>query len=188
MCVSKQIKSGCSQRPKCHKVTRVQPKRYCGKHTHVCCRMINLRVSHKGQRLQRIAHHLLLRAHTCVLQTKSTQSCTEGQGLRRLGRPNAPTGHTPVCCRMYQFRGCTQESRVTTEWQTHCCCENTHVCRRIDQPKVAPENQGLQGFWPTNCCRERNHTHTHARVAENANSGLHPRIKGYEALANDVLL
>ena len=99
-----------------------------------------------------------------MLQTKSTQSCTEGTGLRRLGRPNAPTGHTPVCCRMYQFRGCTQESRVTTEWQTNCCCENTHVCRRIDQPKVAPENQGLQGFWPTNCCRERNHTHTHTHT------------------------
>ena len=85
MCVEKtnQIRAA----PKGRYVARVRPTRCCCKHMH--CRIIKLRLSPKGQRLQRLglADHLLRRAHTCVLQNESMQSCTEGQGLQRFGRP-----------------------------------------------------------------------------------------------------
>ena len=72
--------------PEGRNITRLRPTRCCCKHTYACCRMIKLRVSPKDQRLHAgLADHLLLRAHTCVLQNRSMQSCTECQGLRRRG-------------------------------------------------------------------------------------------------------
>ena len=89
------------------------PTTGCCEHTHVCCRLNHLRVAPKDQGLQGSPDQLLLRPYTCVLQNKSnqgctqgsnilpgfgrpdaaasisTQSCTEGQGLRRFGRPNS---------------------------------------------------------------------------------------------------
>ena len=64
---------------------------------------------------------------------------------------------------------------------------------KFNQALHQPEDQGLQGFdRPTAAASAHTHTHTHARVrarvAEYANSGLHPRIKGYEGLADDMLL
>ena len=50
---------------------------------------------------------------------------------------------------------------------------------------TAPNIQGLQRFRRPSAAAS---AHTHMRVAEDANSGLHPRIKGYEGLADDVLL
>ena len=73
--------------PKGRNVTRVRPTGSCCKYTHVCCRVLKLRVSPKDQRLQRF--HRLLLAHTCVLQNKSMQSCTAGQGLQRFRRRSA---------------------------------------------------------------------------------------------------
>ena len=88
-----------------------------------------------------------------------------------------------------QIQGCTQEPKVTTERRTNCCCEHTRVCVccRVYHFRGAPEDQGLQGFDRPNAALSA-HTHTHMRVAEYANSGLHPRIKGYEGLADDMLL
>ena len=114
-CKTNQIRAA----PKGRYVTRVRSTRRCCKHTHVCCRTIKLRVSPKGQRLQRLglADHLLRRAHTCALQNTTMQSCTEGQGIQRFGRP----------------------------WE-----------------------------------------HTHVR-AEQMGSGLHPKVKGYKGLPDQLL-
>ena len=74
-----------------------------------------------------LADHQLLRAHTCVLQNKATQSRTEGHGLRFIGRPILPG----ACTRAWQNRrsqGCTLESKVAKVWPTSCCCERTHTC------------------------------------------------------------
>ena len=127
---------------------------------HVCCRMIQLKVSYTDQRLQGIA------------------------------RPPAAVG-THMCVAEYINAELHRGSRFTQVWPTKCthghtcCCEHTHVCVAEYQSRVAPEDQGLQGF--DRPIAARAHTHT-ARVAEYANSGLHPRIKGYEGLADDVLL
>ena len=152
-CVLKNKKQGAAN---ARKVTRVQPKGYCGKHTHVCCRTIKLRVSHKGQRLQRIAHHLLLRGHTHVgcrinqcrvaprakvyvyaLQRRGRPIAAasihmsvapEDQGLQGVDRPiAAASAHTHTCeLQKTQIQGCTRGSRVTKVWPTMCCCEHTH--------------------------------------------------------------
>ena len=101
-CVSKKMKSRRSQWSKCYKgsAEKILLLAYAcvlqGDKTRVFHTRVN---GYKG-----LPDHLLLWAHTCVLQNTSMQSCTEGQGLRRFGRPNAPTDHTHVCCRMYQFR------------------------------------------------------------------------------------
>ena len=108
--------------PQGRKVTGARPTGCCCRYTHVCCRIIKLRVSPKDQRLQRLADHWRLLAHTYVLQNKSMQSCTEGQGLQRFGRK-------AYTCAWQNRRnqGCTQGLRVTKVWPNSCCCEHTHT-------------------------------------------------------------
>ena len=77
-------------------------------------------------------HHLLLllRAHTNVLQNLSMQSCTEGQGLRRRGRPNS-AGSIRMCV------------AKQTNSRLHPRSKAGHV---LDQTRVEPTDQGLQRF------------------------------------------
>ena len=97
----------------------------------MCVEELKLRVSPKGQRLHKgLADHLLLRAHTNVLQNLSMQSCTEGQGLRRRGRPNS-AGSIRMCV------------AKQTNSRLHPRSKAGHV---LDQTRVEPTDQGLQRF------------------------------------------
>ena len=68
---------------------------------------------HKG-----LADHLLLRAHTCVLQNRSMH-----RGSR--------------FTKVWPTQSC---------WPTSCCCQHINVCCRICHFKIAIRGQGLQGF------------------------------------------
>ena len=82
---------GCTH-PGVERLQGSDPTRCCCKYTTACCRIITRRDSPKGHCNKGLVDNLLLRAHTCVLQSESTQSCTEGQGIQRFGRPNAAGG------------------------------------------------------------------------------------------------
>ena len=145
-----------------------------------------LRASHTGQRLQGIARpSAAVGTHMCVAEYTNAE-LHRGSRFTQVWPTKCTQGSYTCVLQNVSIQGCTQESRVTTEGRPvaaasiHMC-----VCCRIYQSRVAPEDQGLQGF--DRPIAARAHTHT-ARVAEYANSGLHPRIKGYEGLADDVLL
>ena len=101
------------------------------------------------------------------IDRKSTQSCTEGQGLRRFGRRNAPTDHTHVRCRVYQFRVAPksqglQRSADQLLLRAYTCVLHNRSTK-FNQGLHQPEDQGLQGFdRPTAAASA--HTHTHARA------------------------
>ena len=99
-----------------------------------------------------MADHLLLWAHTCALQQKSTQSCTEGRGL-------LCWQHTSARCR-------TDEFRVAPKGPVSC---------RTDQSRVAPTDQGYKCFG-----RPIAALSIHMCVAECVISGLHPRVERFQ--------
>ena len=113
-------------------------------HTHLCvcarCGTIKLKASPKDQRIHKgLADHLL------VLQNLSMQSCTEGQGLRQLGRPNSAGS----------IRMCVAEQ---TNSALHPRVKGYN--KRFGRPVVAVSTQ---------MC-----------VAEYVISRLHPRVKGLQ--------
>ena len=162
---------------------------------HVCCRMIQLKVSYTDQRLQGIARPpAAVGTHMCVAEHINAE-LHRGSRFTQVWPTKCSHGSYTCALQSVSIQGCTQESRVTTEWQTNCCCEHTHVCCTIDQPSSTKRctnqrTKGYKGLTDQLLLRARTHTHTRvrARVAEYANSGLHPRIKGYEGLADDMLL
>ena len=103
--------------PKGRNVTRIRPTGSCCKYTHVCCRVLKLRVRPRTNGYKGLADHRLLLAHTCVLQNKSTQSCTEGQGLRRLA-DQVLLGACTCVWQNKRTQGCTQATKVAKVWPT----------------------------------------------------------------------
>ena len=92
-----------------------------------------------------LADHLLLRAHTNVLQILTMQSCTEGQGLRRRGRPNS-AGSIHVCvAKQTNSRLHPRSKAGHVLLQGHTIVRAHKPCR-IDQTRVEPTDQGLQRF------------------------------------------
>ena len=110
--------------------------------------------------------NLLLRAHTCVLQSKSTQSRTEGQGSQRFGRPNAAGGiHT-----------CVAE-------QIDPGHVNTLIISLNPYPLICTPASRLQRLGRSVVAVSK-----HLRVAGYVSSGLHPTFKVYKIFADQMLL
>ena len=180
-----QFMQGCTQGSK---VVWDWPKNCCCKHTHVC-----------------VAESCSAAAslHICVSETASSRlhpRITGYTGLADQLREYVKSGciqepratsvwpttccceHTRVCvcCKIKSTQGCTQGRHVTRVRSTRCCCEPTHMCCRIFQFNVARKGQKI-------ICRCE-HTHAHMCHSEQVNSRLHPKIKSYKGLANQVLL
>ena len=149
--------------------------------------------------------------HTCVIQNKSIRGCTPKSRVIRAWPIRCCCEHA---CRMSQHR----LAWITdyTGWPTSRCCEQTHAHTYAWQKKcrVEPEDQGSPGVWPTKCYCEHARVcfrktnqgciqgskltrdwptnrcceHTHMCFAEYINSGLHLSVKGYNALADQLLL
>ena len=125
---------GCTSESKCFK--RVRSTRCCCKHTHVCCRILKLRVSHKGQRLQRIARPpAAAGTHMCVAEQTNAE-LHRGSRFTKVWPTICCWGHTHVCCRTGEIRVAPKGQRlqrfgravVAVSTHTHIC-----VCER---PKV----------------------------------------------------
>ena len=65
-------------------------------------------------------------------------------------------------------------------WQTKCCI---HMCVSEKQFKVAPKGQRLHGIGRPTAAAS-----IHVCAAEYINSGLHLSVKGYNSLADQLLL
>ena len=150
-----------------------------------------------------LADQLHLRAHTCVLQRKSIEGCTLGSTVTRVSPTRCCCEHTHVYCRnqgctqMSKFyqgfadqlllradtcvlqtespEGCTQGSRLTSVRPTNCCREHTHASCQVSQTRAAPKDQGFRGF-----ARPIAAATIHMCVAEQINSGLHPRVDMFQ--------
>ena len=152
-----------------------------------------------------MADQVPLRAHTdtCVFQKKTPfiQGCTQGSKVV-WGRPtNCCCEHTHVCVAEShvnsrlapRIKKVQEFGRPTAAASIHICVSETVPgCTRgsRDWPtncdmsvKVAPKGQGLQVFGRL-CVA----VSIHVCVAEYINSGLHVSVKGYNGLADQLLL
>ena len=199
--------------PKGRNSFRASPTNCYCQHTHVCCRMDHLELHPKTKGYKGSPDQLLQRAYTCALQNKSNQGCA--QGSTRV-RPTSSCWHAHVarfrtdefkvapkvkgskiwptnCClehththtRVLQnmsIQGCARGSRVTRFGRPRTHIVRAHVPCRIDQTRAAPTDRELQRFG-----RATADVSIHMCVAECINSGLHPRVKGYNGVADQLL-
>ena len=127
------------------------------------------------------ADQLLLRP--CVLQNKSHQGCTQGLKCYKGPADRALLQAYTCVLQTNKTQDFTQGSTVAKVWPTTCCCGHTNVCCRINQCRVAPRvrvNQGLAG-------RPSSAGSIQMCLAEQMNSGLHPRVNCYTGLADQLL-
>ena len=89
--------------------------------------------------------------------------------------------HTCVLQRK-SIEGCTLGSTVTRVSRPRTYIVRAHVPCRIDQTRAAPTGRELQRFG-----RATADVSIHMCVAECINSGLHPRVKGYNGVADQLL-
>ena len=199
--------------PKGRNSIRASPTNCYCQHTHVCCRMDHLELHPKTKGYKGSPDQLLQRAYTCALQNKSNQGCA--QGSTRV-RPTSSCWHAHVArCRTDEFK-VAPKVKGSKIWPTNCCLEHTHthtrvlqnmsiqgcargsrvtrfgrprthivrahVPCRIDQTRAAPTDRELQRFG-----RATADVSIHMCVAECINSGLHPRVKGYNGVADQLL-
>ena len=77
-------------------VTKVRSTRCCCKHTHVCCRILKLRLSPKGQRLHRFGRPpAAVGTHMCVAEYFNAE-LHRGSRFTRFGRPMLLGAYTCV--------------------------------------------------------------------------------------------
>ena len=145
---------------------------------------------------------MLLRAHTCVFQKNPfIQGCTQGSTVA-WGRPtNCCCEHThvrvaeshlnsrlaPRIKKVQEFGRPTAAASIHIQFQVapkdHRLHGTGRPTARICQVKVALKGQGIQVFGRL-CVA----VSIHMCVAEYINSGLHLSVKGYNGLADQLLL
>ena len=156
--------------PKRRHVTRVRSTRCCCEHTHVCCRMIKLSMSPKGQRLQRFGRPpAAVGRHLCVAP----------RGLQRSGRPNATEGRH-MCgaeqtnSRLHPRSKVSRFGRPIVALSTHMssqgCAHGSRVTR-FGRPRAAARTHIVRAHVP-------------CRIDETRAA----RIKGYQGLAEQLLM
>ena len=188
-------------------VTRAWPTRCCCEHTHVCFRKKHsFKVAPKDQRLYGVGRRTAaVSIHMCVWQNHmSTQGLHRGSKRYKswadqiLLRPGAAAStHMWFSEKNPFIHGCTQGSKVVWGRPTNCCGKHTHVCVAESHvnSRLAPRIKKVQEFGrPTAaasihiCVSETASSKLHPRITCYVKSRLHPRAKGYECLADRVLL
>ena len=166
---------GCTSESKCFK--RVRSTRCCCKHTHVCCRILKLRVSHKGQRLQRIARPpAAAGTHMCVAEQTNAE-LHRGSRFTKVWPTICCWGHTHVCCRTGEIRVAPKGQRLQRFGRAVVVVStHTHVCHCAQHSRVTNVS-------PTKRCREHTHTCVCCR-----NQGCTQGPKFYQGVADQLLL
>ena len=113
-----------------------------------------------------------------MFQNKSIQACTPKSRSTRPWPIRCCCEHACACCRMSQYR----VAWITgyKGWPTSCCCEHTHMCVAEKNAGLNPRTKGCQG------CGKPRAAYTSA--FQKNSSRLHPRVKGYTGLADQLLL
>ena len=178
---------------------KARPTNCCCDHTHVCCKINQIRAAPRGRTYyQGSADQMLLQAY----QRRVALRVKVYEGLADQTLQGAYT----CVWQNKRIQGCSQGSKVAKAWPTSCFCEHTHVCCRIrqfnvaqtvllrghtlrghmrlaDQSRVAPMDQRLQTFG-----RPIAAVSTHMCLEECAGSELHPSVNGDNGVADQLLL
>ena len=144
-------------------------------HTHVRCRLGYLRVAPKGQGLQGLQG---------FARPLAAASFTQGStATQRFGRPPAAAGtHRCVAEVAPRIQRCTHGSRSATA-RTHAV--RAHV---LQNRSIKRCTRGTRVTQVTRFGRPVAALSIHTCVAECVNSGVHPGAKGYNGVANQLLL
>ena len=133
--------------PRDRNFTRAWPTNCCCcEHTHVGCRKNHLRPAPKDQGCKGSPDQMLLRAHTCALQNKSDQGCTQGLKCYKGPADRALLQACTCVLQTTKTQDFTQGSTVAKVWPNTCCCGHTHVCCRINHRRVATRVKLYEGF------------------------------------------
>ena len=182
------------------------PTSCCCEHTHVCCRISKLRLHARIRGLQGLGRPgAAASTHMCVSEktTRSFKVAPKDQRLCGVGRRTAAVSiHMCVWQNHTSTQGLHQGSKryesLADQLLTHMCVRNSQFqvapkdhrlhgtgrpTARICHVKVAPKGQGIQVFG-----RPCVAVSIHVCVAEYINSGLHLSVKGYNGLADQLLL
>ena len=157
-------------------------KSCCSEHTHVRCKTNRIRATPKG--LQGFGRPAPAGTHMLRVAEQTNSRLHPRSKVPRFGRPIVALSthtHTRVLQNM-SIQGCARGSRVTRFGRPRTHIVRAHVPCRIDQTRAAPTDRELQRFG-----RATADVSIHMCVAECINSGLHPRVKGYNGVADQLL-
>ena len=110
------------------------------KHTHVCCRLIQLRISPKDQRLQRLGRPpAAVGTHMCVAEQINAELHRRSRSTT-FGRPSS-AGSMHMCVAEQTNPGLhpsVEGCKGLADQSTSCCCGHKHVYVRHVKLKLHP--------------------------------------------------